>query len=1177
MKAKLLFSAVLAATLGFGSAQAAGPKHAASSGVKATADETTTEYVDVTDIYASNCGFDIASDYQSSDIKDNGVTKGITNWTISTTGWTSSAAFEIGTTSGKIAGKAIPAVNANNKKEGGCLGISVRWGCTGKYTQAVILPAGDFKIEYAAYNANSKKGIAANLIGYYSNSGTGHYGTTTSFEATKWTTESITFSLTNKEEGYLSVGYTSLDGKGGNDNDILCIDYIKIYQDKSSAVTYCTSLLAAAKEAANTALKDYASYEGDEKTTLQTLVDKDTPTDYKEMYTLANSIVSATEALKLKYEEAKNKAEIENILKTYTTNITSSLGTCTGNMGSTNGQHWSGNASTTYWDSWSGSATDVAMTFPAVTLPKGKYAVLATARTNSDNGYISVKVGENDAQTVEIANRGGEGYGVDTEGNANFSADGTYANSGKGYGWIWHAIEFEVTDDEASVVLSFGAALNNSWVSVCDIKLLSANEADTKEVLAALEQAKEDAQTALDNVKAYYTGTEYTTLENLIKQENPTSYDDIVARTEAINTAIETLNTAALPSYVAAAKKAYPYDVTEKLGTWSGDMVTNASQHWSGDNSRTYWEQVGEKWSATSWTTSMKFPEVQLPAGTYVLLATGRGSANSVSYMKVSVNNDNVSYETEFPTKGDTGLGVDTKGNATFAVDSTYCNNGAGRGWEYRALEFTVAEDDKVVVEIGGSANQAYQWISISDLQLLSSNDLLKEEKMAAFKKDIELATEYLNTIYDADEESKSLTFAYDCISDEEEEEEESDIVKAFMIANDYETGAEKNSNEIVADHQKYLSLFKSGVKAAFEGKALQTPQGGEKFNVVIAGNDGYNHNGKYLTAKYNASSQGYYAMGYTEDEASYYSQAVELEAVEDETNTFVMSFTAADGTKCYVCTGTNYGGNDNQLRATTEQAKALKVKVEVDLDNIFSTAPYRLVNTANSQYISANGSDDTGFYTANSTYKNFQIVAAAKHSCTLTVTDAQWATFIAPFDAELPSGVTAYSCSAADTDNNLVLVKAESIKANTPYILHAETAVSSELSGYACATASAYTAGALTGTFAKIDNVGKDANRYVLQKQTIEGEESVAFFLVKSDDVWCDAYRAYLTMSQASGVTAFTFADKTVDGIGNAALNADITEVARYNAAGLRIAAPVKGVNLVKYSDGRVVKQIVK
>ena len=98
-----------------------------------------------------------------------------------------------------------------------------------------------------------------------------------------------------------------------------------------------------------------------------------------------------------------------------------------------------------------------------------------------------------------------------------------------------------------------------------------------------------------------------------------------------------------------------------------------------------------------------------------------------------------------------------------------------------------------------------------------------------------------------------------------------------------------------------------------------------------------------------------------------------------------------------------------------------------------------------------------------------------------------------------------------------------------------------------------------------------------MLQQQTIDGEAVVAFFLVQDDNVWCNANRAYLTMEGANGAAAFHFVDNKVDGIHNAALNGNATEVARYNAAGLRIAAPVKGVNIVKYSDGRVVKQIVK
>ncbi len=1172
MKAKRLLSAVLAATLGFGTAFAAAePKHAASPGVIATAEET--QYVDVTDLYVTNAGFDIASDFQTSNISSNGDTKSVTGWTISTTGWTSSAAFEIGTTAGKIGGKAIPSTNANNAKAGGCLGISVRWNCTAKYEQAVILPAGDFKIEYAVYNATGKS-IDQNLIGYYSDNGS-HYGTTTSF-GTKWTKDTVSFSLSAQESGKLSVGYKSTNN-GGDGNGILCIDYVKIYQDKSSADTYFQGLVTTAQAKAKTALESAAT--SDEATALKKLAEQEMPSTYKEMVTLANNINTGIAGLPY----APNVDKIKSLLKTYTTNVTDKLSTsCTGNMGSNNGEHWSGNTSTSYYDSWSGSATDVKMTFEEVTLPVGKYALFATGRANTaEPGYLSVKVGDNDAVTTSLANNNNVGLGVDTDGNPNASYDGTYAHNGNGYGWQWSAVEFEVTDATQKVVVSFGASLNNTWVGVSDLKLYAAS-VDTKEVLAELEAAKTEAQAILDDVKTYYTGEEYTTLENLLKQDAPTSYDDIVARTAEIKAAEKALNTAAIPAYITSLKKSCPFDVSAKIGTsTTGDMVTNTGgQHWSGDSSRGYWEQNGSKWSTTSWETSLTFPEVTLPAGTYALLATGRGSASTVSYMSVDVADANgTNYQVNFPTKGDSGYGVDINGYATISSDSTYCNNGAGRGWEYRAICFTLTEEQKVTFSIGGSADAQYQWISISDLQLLSDQDLYKGDNWAAFKADIDSTMAYLDKIYDQDNKNKGLTYPENCIS----EEGTNGISQAYSLVLEYGTQlSTKNSNDIIADHAKYLSLFKAGVKEAFENATLQAPAATEKFNVIINGNDGYNYDGKALTAKYNATTKGNYALGYTEGAGSYYSQAVTFEAVEGKANTFVMSFTGEDGTKLYVGTGTNYDGNDAQLRVVTDQSKALGIKIEVDLDNIFSTAPFRLVNTATNTYISANNDNDSGFYTANKQWKNFQIEAAKKYTCSLYIGDAEWATFIAPFDAEVPNNVTAYSCSSADTDNNLVLVKAETLKANTPYILHWDNATSDSyviqnLSGYACATADTYTAGALTGTFKKIESVAKNANNYVLQQQTIDGEDVVAFFLVQDDGVWCSENRAYLTMASANGATAFHFADGTVDGIHNAALDGNATEVARYNAAGLRIAAPVKGVNIVKFSDGRVVKQIVK
>lgn len=52
---------------------------------------------------------------------------------------------------------------------------------------------------------------------------------------------------------------------------------------------------------------------------------------------------------------------------------------------------------------------------------------------------------------------------------------------------------------------------------------------------------------------------------------------------------------------------------------------------------------------------------------------------------------------------------------------------------------------------------------------------------------------------------------------------------------------------------------------------------------------------------------------------------------------------------------------------------------------------------------------------------------------------------------------------------------------------------------------------------------------------------------------------------------------DHTSTGIENAPTTGEVVEVARYNAAGCRISQPTHGLNIVKYSDGRTVKEIVK
>lgn len=64
----------------------------------------------------------------------------------------------------------------------------------------------------------------------------------------------------------------------------------------------------------------------------------------------------------------------------------------------------------------------------------------------------------------------------------------------------------------------------------------------------------------------------------------------------------------------------------------------------------------------------------------------------------------------------------------------------------------------------------------------------------------------------------------------------------------------------------------------------------------------------------------------------------------------------------------------------------------------------------------------------------------------------AKWSTCILPFAAEIPTGVTAYTCSDHD-EEYIYLEKAESIEAYTPYILYAENGYDGNLSGTVEAT----------------------------------------------------------------------------------------------------------------------------
>ncbi|MBO4613057.1 MAG: glycoside hydrolase family 43 protein [Bacteroidaceae bacterium] len=166
--------------------------------------------------------------------------------------------------------------------------------------------------------------------------------------------------------------------------------------------------------------------------------------------------------------------------------------------------------------------------------------------------------------------------------------------------------------------------------------------------------------------------------------------------------------------------KYYTEDESSPLGEWETYNWSDkmSGQHYDGTSKTTYWEQSWG-WGDTSWSMYMR-SSVSLPAGNYVLKCAGR-SASESTIATMSVDDQSV----RFPTKGDVGYGIDTSGRANFSPDGQYANNGAGRGWEWRYLPFTLSEPRTVDIMLSGSGSGIHQWLSFTSLSLLRMPDEL--------------------------------------------------------------------------------------------------------------------------------------------------------------------------------------------------------------------------------------------------------------------------------------------------------------------------------------------------------------------------------------------------------------------------------------------------------------------
>lgn len=187
----------------------------------------------------------------------------------------------------------------------------------------------------------------------------------------------------------------------------------------------------------------------------------------------------------------------------------------------------------------------------------------------------------------------------------------------------------------------------------------------------------------------------------------------------------------------------------------------------------------------------------------------------------------------------------------------------------------------------------------------------------------------------------------------------------------------------------------------------------------------------------------------------------------------------------------------------------------------------------------------------------------------------AEYGTFVAPFEVTLPDGVTAYTIdsttgtSTEDGVANFTAIEGNVLPACTPAVVYKvggqETVI---YKGVPTTTAETVTgANGLVGVLA--DGKTAPVNSYVLNYIN----DHTAFYIVRSD-ISVGKNRCYLApQTEGAAKIAFSFGNPTAV----TSVNANATVSAIYNAAGARVSAAQKGMNIIKYSDGSVKKVLVK
>lgn len=555
---------------------------------------------------------------------------------------------------------------------------------------------------------------------------------------------------------------------------------------------------------------------------------------------------------------------------------------------------------------------------------------------------------------------------------------------------------------------------------------------------------------------------------------------DAATIVEAIQEATQTLQ-AACETYVLSAEPetGYPFDYTflvAEVGNskdgWTQNISEGSIQNFqyqnnsakdNGDLKKTGYVEC---WDANPYTATITYTRNELPNGHYKISAYA------------------------FTSKG---------GNTSFIA------NGKETVLDNSTDLYTQPVIDDVLVDEGkltfGLNTSNATWVGITNIQLQYLSKLTDKEASAKAKEALHAKLEEAGSM---DTETNVGTEAFQIPET---------AIDAFDKVFD-EAAEIYDSSEKVDEIEAATKALEEAMQA-LKNPTLNAPKEGELFCIANI-SEGFGYKNNAVSPVYNEAKaeDGEYDLKWYHIVDANYAQALKFTPVEGKKNQYTISFIDEEGNTRYFSTqalagymdGGNVSTRHDRIRATKEAEKALPFEISLAGEGV-----YKLKNTLHGSNIGS--TSDDGFFTTNN-LSDLSLVKAEKANVPLSITAAGWCTLILPFDAEIPEGFEVYSCTGTEvpvgTSTALVLEKAESIEAHTPYIVKGKDGDTYDFSDYGTALQDQYAAGLMTGTFTQQKAV---ANTYVLQNQ----EGKVGFYKVAAgSEPTIKPYRAYINADVA-------------------------------------------------------------